>query len=301
MKQFSRNLILGLSAVSLISLMACTGNGLPTSLPSGLSSSLPGLVKASASPSASPAATPATSPSANPSTPSSEPTPAASAEPGNGVIKVEGEDLFNKYTVNYRVGMKWVYSLKMPGIALPNLSGLAGFSAQQIPDVNAILNGLSGGSSGSTGSSTPAAPSEMGEFTIEVTAVAGDMVTLSTQVKMTTEIPGGAPIKPSTSSFNKSNPGKMYSELGQNGNTNGTLKYSLVGPESVTVPAGSFSADKIAGMMNVTSSTGAGSVESTQESSLWMAVGTGMVKQENKSTTSGITVTTLLELKSFMP
>lgn len=281
-----------LSSTLLLSLLACNGQNLPANLPSSLPSNVPNLARPSAAPTA-PNASPTTAPAQSPVT---------APAPGQGEIKVIGSDLFNKYTVNYRVGMKWVYSLKMPGLSLPSLPAIPGFTTSQLPSNLSDLLNLGSGGSTSTGSSSGSTGSgELGEMTMEVTAIQGDLVTLSTAVKMTLSMPGGAPIKPSQTTFSKANPQKLYDSLAQSGDTNGTYTYSLIGPETVNVAAGSYGADKISGKLQASTSSSAGSTSIQQDSLIWMANNVGMVKQETKTTTAGIASTTVLELKSFTP
>jgi len=283
---------LWLSASLLLALAACNGQNLPSTLPTSLPSNLPALIRPSGTP-----ATPNTSATPAPGS-SVAPVPVTAPSPGQGEIKVVGADLFNKYTVNYRTGMKWVYSLKMPGFSLPSLPAIPGFTTSQLPsNLSDLLNIGTGGTGGSTSSNN----GELGEMTMEVKAVQGDLVTIATSVKMTLSIPGGAPIKPSETTFSKAEPQKLYSEIAKGGNTSGTYTYSLIAAESITVAAGSYSADKISGKLQASSSTDVGSVSSQQDSLLWMANNVGMVKQETKTMTSGITSTTVLELKSFVP
>lgn len=280
-----------LSATLLLALAACNGQNLPSTLPTSVPSNLPALIRPSGTPNATPApgSTDAPPPVAAPST-------------GQGEIKVVGADLFNKYTVNYRTGMKWVYSLKMPGFSLPSLPAIPGFTTTQLPsNLSDLLNIGSGGTSGGTSGGSTSSNGELGEMTMEVKAVQGDLVTMATAVKMNLNLPGGAPFKPTETTFSKAEPQKLYSVLAQSGNTNGTYTYSLIAAESLTVAAGSYSADKISGKLQAISSTGAGDVGSQQDSFLWMANQIGMVKQETKTVTAGISTSTVLELKSFTP
>ncbi len=286
-----------ISAILLLALAACNGQNLPNTLPTSLPSNVPALIRPSGTPTASPA--PGAAVATNPVTATA---PATTTTPGQGEIKVVGADLFNKYTVNYRTGMKWVYSLKMPGFSLPSLPAIPGFTTTQLPsNLSDLLNIGSGGTSGGTSGGSSNSNGELGEMTMEVTAVQGDLVTMATAVKMNFNLPGGAPFKPTETTFSKAEPQKLYSVLAQSGNTNGTYTYSLIAAESVTVTAGSYNADKISGKLQATSSTGAGDVSSQQDSLLWMANQVGMVKQETKTVTAGISSTTVLELKSFAP
>jgi len=284
-----------LSATLLLALAACNGQNLPSTLPTSVPSNLPALIRPSGTPNTTPAPGSAV---ANAPVTATAPVPPPAT--GQGEIKVVGADLFNKYTVNYRTGMKWVYSLKMPGFSLPSLPAIPGFTTTQLPsNLSDLLNIGSGGSSGGTSGGN--SNGELGEMTMEVKAVQGDLVTMATAVKMNLNLPGGAPFKPSETTFSKAEPQKLYSVLAQSGNTNGTYTYSLIAAESLTVAAGSYNADKISGKLQAVSSTGAGDVNSQQDSLLWMANQVGMVKQETKTVTAGISSTTVLELKSFTP
>lgn len=283
-----------LSATLLLALAACNGQNLPSTLPTSVPSNLPALIRPSGTP---------TSPNPNASA-----VPGASASPNTqGEIKVVGADLFNKYAVEYRTGMKWVYSLKMPGFSLPNIpSGagfpsIPGFSVTQIPDLSSIP-GLNLGAGASTGASAGASNGDLGEMIMEVKAVAGDQVTVTTEFKFTQSLLASFNLfKPTQSTFSKSNRGKMYEGIGSSNGTNGTLTYSLVGSESVSVPAGSYTADKISSKLATTTAVGSGSAESSQDTLLWMTSGVGLTKHESKTVIQGTTSSVLLELKSFTP
>ncbi len=287
-----------LSAPLLLFLAACNGQNLPANLPTSLPSNVPALIRPSGTP---------ISPN-----PNATPVPGASATPNTqGEIKVVGADLFNKYTVEYRTGMKWVYSLKMPGFSLPNIpSGagfpsIPGFSITQIPDLSNIpgLNLGAGTSAGtSAGASAGASSGDLGEMIMEVKTVAGDQVTVATEFKFTQSLLASFNLfKPTQSTFSKSNRGKMYEGIGSSNGTNGTLTYALVGSESVSVPAGTYSADKISSKLATTTAVGSANAESQQDTTLWMASGVGLVKHESKTVIQGSTSSVLLELKSFTP
>jgi hypothetical protein len=274
---FSASFILALS------LIGCDGTTVPANLPSALPSKL----------------AQANQPSGTPATAQSN-TPAAPAK-GEGIIEVIGSDLFNKYKVDYRTGMKWVYTLTMPGFALPSIPT---FNAKQIPsNISDLINSVNGGNSSGTGANNPTGNSSgsLGEMTLEVKSVVGELVTIETTINMSISVPGGSPLKPTTVTFNKSAPESMYSKISQSGDTNGTYTYSLIGPENITVAAGSYSADKLAGKLKATTSAAGSSVSTEQDSILWLAPGVGMVKQETKTMSSGIAITNILELKSFTP
>ncbi|MBT9547862.1 MAG: hypothetical protein IV090_20910 [Candidatus Sericytochromatia bacterium] len=285
-----------LSATLLLALAACNGQNLPSTLPTSLPSNSPALIRPSGTPNSTPA-TGAVVPPNSVTAPSS----------GQGELKVVGADLFNKYAVEYRTGMKWVYSLKMPGFSLPNIpSGagfpsIPGFSVTQIPDLSSIP-GLNLGAGASTGASAGASNGDLGEMIMEVKAVAGDQVTVTTEFKFTQSLLASFNLfKPTQSTFSKSNRGKMYEGIGSSNGTNGTLTYSLVGSESVSVPAGSYTADKISSKLATTTAVGSGSAESSQDTLLWMASGVGLAKHESKTVIQGTTSSVLLELKSFTP
>lgn len=198
-----------------------------------------------------------------------------------GKIQVIGAELFDKYPLNYRVGMQWVYSMKMPGVSLP---ALPGFNTSQLPNLSQLL---------------PSNTSEMGELTMTVTAIHGDLVTMETTVKMNITSPTSP--APTSVTFNKNTPAALYSQMNQDSKTTGTYTYTLIGPESVSVAAGTYQADKIKGRLEATTQIEAGTVNSNQDSLLWMAAGVGMVKQETTTVTAGVTATNILELKRFTP
>lgn len=288
-----------LSTALLMALAACNGVNLPATLPTSLPSRQP----------TSPSGAPATPqpPSATPA-PTTSTSPSTTATPApQGQIAVVGTDLFNKYTVEYRTGMKWVYSLKMPGFSLPNIPAIPGvpsipgFSIAQIPDLSNIpgLN-LGAGAGASAGAS--AASGELGDMIMEVKSIEGDQVTVATEFKFTQSLLASFNLFKSTqTTFSKNNRGKMYDNIGGGSGTSGTLTYSFVGSESVSVAAGTYSADKIASKLVTSTATGGGSAESQQDVNLWMSVGVGLVKHESKTVIQGSSSTVLFELKSFTP
>lgn len=278
MKLTRLTLAFSLALSTVLSLVACNGQNLPANLPSGVPSNLPGIIKPSGTP-ASGTPVPTGTPSAAPST-----APSGAPTAPQGKITVVGAELFTKYAINYRVGMKWVYSMKMPGVSMPSLPSIPGFNTSQIPNLSSLLP--------SSGSS-----SEMGELTLTVTAVNGDLVTIESAVKM--NITAIAPTQPSSVTFSKNSPAALYSAINQDSKTSGTYTYSLIGPESVTVAAGSYNTDKLKGRLEATTQTDSGSVSTTQDALLWMAVGIGMVKQEVTTVTTGVTTKNVIELKSF--
>lgn len=274
------------------SLMACNPVSLPSTLPTNPASSTEP-TEPSEEPSAEPGDTPAPNSSSDPSAlpapnPSASTTPTGDApavsEPGDGKIMISGANTFDAYSVDFKVGMKWVYSMKNE-IATPQINLPTGLPAGiQIPGFG--INSFT----------------DLGSLTMEVTNVTGNTVTIKTTTDIS--IPGAPPVEPQESTFDKSKGlSAMYSEQLASGQE-GTLNFSKVGSgESVSVKAGSYTADRIKALMKVTVDASGASVDFDQESMIWITSGVGMVKQETKSSidSSGVAVetTTLIELTSF--
>lgn len=276
---------LGLLAAATLSACVATGN-LTVNTP-----------KPSSSPSAGPSAQPSASPSAQGTpepTKSPQPTVSASASvEASGKLKVTGADVFNKYTMDFRTGMKWVYGMtsefKMPAIEIPgNISIPGGGSIPGLPT-----------SGGSGGTST----TDLGELTIEVIKVEGDLVTMRSQLvnKLSP-----APIPPSTTTFEKKNWAAAFAQATSEG-AEGTVTWTAAGSESVKVAAGSYSADIINGVFDITALQKGIRSDLDQVAKVWVANGVGMVKEEVKSNITGsgsagsvsTDTTTHIQLKSF--
>ena len=250
----------------------------------------------SAQPSAGPSSNPSSDPSSNPSAqpsdpPSATPNPNATAQPtaapstGSGKLTIQGSALFNKYNVNYRAGMKWVYGMRLADLAVPQIPSLPG---------GVTIPGLP--SSGGSGM-------DLGTMTMEVLKVEGETVTMQTTI-----VTNAAPtqIPPRTTTFQKSAMANLYTES-QGDGVEGTATWTAAGSESVTVPAGSYSADIINGVFDVTSLQNGVRADLDQTVKLWISNGVGMVKEEVKTSLSGTgsagsvqsDSTTIIELKSF--
>lgn len=265
--------VLSVSLMLLGSLAACDAN-LSVNLPNSQASPDPQA-------SVSPAPTVSAQPSAQPSTPqSAAPTAVPSSAP-QGALTIVGADLFDKYPLTFRQGMRWEYSMKMPSVAieLPQLPGglPAGF---EIPGF---------GGSGSGG--------EFGTLTMEVIRIDGNLVTMRTQVNTTLQ--GAAPpMQPTETTFEQRAIASLYTEAFVSGGE-GTMSWRADGSESVSVPAGTYSTDRIIGRLDAQ----ADAATTAQDITLWMAPNVGMVKQE--TTTMGSSgggsaaANTILELKSF--
>lgn len=271
------------AALLALSLSACDANisvNVPNPQPS-----------ASAQPSATPQSpAPATSPSpaasqapptAAPSTAAPSTAPVASAPPTSGQLTIVGADLFDKYPLTFRQGQRWEYSMKMPSVAV---------SVPQFP------GGLPGGIQipGIGGDS------EFGTLIMEVIRVDGSNVTMRTQVNTTLQ--GAAPpMDPKEVTFAQRSTASLYTEAFANGQ--GTMTWRADGSESLTVAAGSYSADRIKGRLDADLASGGASATATQDITLWMAPNVGMVKQQTITTSSGSTTSgsaeVILELKSF--
>lgn len=236
------------------------------------------------SPSAQPSAAPQSpNPTASPTAPVTAPSsaPVASAAPSNGQLTIMGADLFDKYPLTFRQGLRWEYSMKMPSVAvnIPQLPGglPAGF---EIPGI--------GGNS------------DFGTLIMEVVRVDGNNVTMRTQVNTTMQ---GAvpPMEPTEVTFEQRNTASLYTESFANGE--GTMTWRADGNENVSVPAGSYNADRIKGRLDANVASGGASATASQDITLWMAPNVGMVKQQTTSTSSGSSTTgsaeVILELKSF--
>jgi len=243
-------------------------------------------VPPSANPSARPDDMASVPPSANPS---QNPTPVASASAsGTGSLTITGQDLFNKYTINYHQGQKWVYRMTQPGtstsIPMPTL-----------PPGTSLPPGFNFPSSTSSGST------DLGELVWEVVKVEGDQVTMKTTTTVNT--PVGAQTTTKTTTSARSDFASQVTQSAATG-TEGTVTYTFgASGESVSVPAGSYTADRIDGVFKIKATSGGASGTSDTMVKLWITNGTGLVKYEAKSTTnaSGVTVdtTTLFELKSY--
>ncbi len=259
-----------LASIFLLGLLsACDPVNVPSPSPTSSSSLNPSAsptVDSSAQPSASPSASaPGTSasPTAQPSTPPST---------ANGKLTVIGANSFDDFNLEFREGMKWTYKMKLAGvdIAIPNLP----------PGVT--IPGLGGSSAGTN----------LGDFTMEVIKVNGNLITMRTDVN--TAIAGSPDPAPTESTFEKKNISAVYTESFVS-NGEGTLTWTSAGSESVTVPAGGYTAGVVNGRMNVT----ANGIQVNQDTKVWIANGVGMVKQEVVSEAAGTKSTTIVELQSF--
>lgn len=306
------NKIVFAASAAVLMLTGCFG----TNTNNTTGSTLPNMpnVTPSASPSASPSAAPnpagptPTSPAST--TPST--TPASTAPTtvsASGKLAVTNQDIFNKYNVEYRAGRKWVYSMKMPAINLGGIN-IPGFGTTQFGNINIPGLNIPGLGSGSgSGSASGSGSSELGEFTMEVVKVDGNMVTVRTSVNMSSQLPGGgSAMQPQEQTFPINEKSKLFSEMTQSAGTEGTLEWNRnVTSESVSVAGGNYTADKITGVMNVTSAQQGATANLKQDITTWIADGVGMVKQETKSSTAvsgggasgSIDVGVTLELKSF--
>jgi hypothetical protein len=301
------------ASVTVLMLTGCFG----TNTNNTTGSNLPNMpnVTPSTSPSASPSSAPnpagptPTSPAST--TPSSTPasTTPSSTPASGGKLLVTNQDIFNKYNVEYRTGRKWVYSMKMPAINLGGLN-IPGFGTTQFGNINIPGLNIPGLGSGSgSGSASGSGSSELGEFTMEVVKVDGNMVTVRTTVNMNENLPGGSSaMQDQEQTFPISEKSKLFSEMTQSAGTEGTLEWNRnPTPESVSVAGGNYTADKITGVMNVTSTQQGATANLKQDITTWIADGVGMVKQETKSNTAvsgggasgSIDVGVTLELKSF--
>lgn len=252
----------------------------------------------SAQPSSSPSSlTPASpDPSATPNPGSSStPTPTVSASAG-GKLVVSGADVFNGFSMDYKKGQKWVYKMTLKGLTI---------AAPSLPPGVSLPPGFS--LPGSSGSSDM----DLGEMSMEVIDVSGDTVTMKTDVKTTVGPSSGSAsasssIKPSTVSFKKNSMASLYSEVISAG-AEGTLNWTSGGTESVSVPAGSYSAGRVNGVMKVKSVQNGVTGDLDQTIAVWISNNVGMVKEEVKSNVSAsgsgasgsTNVTTVIELKSF--
>lgn len=283
-----KSLTTALLAVSVVSLAACTPTSLPSS-PNPSASPEPS-AEASAEPNAEQPGEDSTLPnddsSPDPSS-STEPdaeaseTPAASA---GGKLSVSGSEVFNQYSMDFHPGMTWVYKMSTE-VAVPNISVPSGLPAGvTIPNFG-VQDTM-----------------DLGTMTMEVISVSGNMVTIRTTVDASGASP--APIQPSESTFDKSKGmASFYSEQIGAG-MEGTLSWSKGSAgASVSVAAGTYTADMILGKMHVTANADGTSADLDQDIQLWMKSGEGMIKEEVKSTieSSGVNVdsTTTIELQSF--
>lgn len=282
LNKFSALSALGLAAA--ISLTACNPQMKFPTVPNPSASS-------SASPSPTTSSSPTTDPSPSPSAvASSTPTPTASASAAvGGNLVIKGGELFNKFNVNYRVGMKWVYGIRLADLAIPSIPGLP--SGVTIP-------GLPSGS-GSGGISS------LGEIGWEVISVDSNTVTI--KVSNTINTPAGTQNTQNNVTFEKGSQANLYSQAQAPG-TNGTVTWTLgASGESVVVPAGTYNADRIEGNFDVVSQTGGATGNLKQQVKTWINSTAGMVKQEVKSDISAsgggasgqTSTTTIIELKSF--
>lgn len=280
LNKFSALSALGLAAA--ISLTACNPQMKFPTLPNPSASG-------SASPSPTTSATPMPSDSASPVA-SSTPTPTVSASAAvGGQLTINGADLFSKYNLNYRVGMKWVYGLRLADLAIPSIPGLP--SGVTIP-------GLPTGT-GASGASS------LGEISWEVISTDNNNVTI--KVTTNTNTPVGTQTTNNNITFDKTKQANLYSQAQAPG-TNGTVTWTLgASGESVVVPAGTYNADRIEGNFDVVSQTGGATGNLKQQVKTWINSTVGMVKQEVKSDISAsgggasgqTSTTTIIELKSF--
>src|SRR5690606_35621798 len=112
----------------------------------------------------------------------------------------------------------------------------------------------------------------------------GNLVTTRTSVNITLAS-GAPPMQPTESTFEKTATANFYSEAFASGGS-GTLSWQADASESITVPAGSYSSDRIKGRMDVTVDSNGTQPKLKQDIKLGMAPGVGMVKQENVSSTA---------------
>lgn len=253
---------LSLASVCVLGLIsACDPVNVPNPTPTASSS-----IK----PSASPGVKPGTQPSVIPS-------PQASAAV-SGKITVTGAENFDAFNINYKPGMKWVYSMKLGGIEVPSLpAGITLPAGFEIP-------GFGGGDG------------DIGTFTMEVVSVNGNLITLRSDVSSSSATFPDTP--PTESTFEKKNASKVYAEAFAS-NGSGSLNWSSAGSESVTVPAGTYAAGLVRGTSEITVESG----QLKQNIRVWMVNNVGMVKETVNSETmaSGVSVKSdvTLELKSF--
>lgn len=285
-----KRFILALMSASLMVLSACETN---------VNASLSPNPGASASPAADPSAAPSADPSAGASanvnagvnlpgvavggnaSGSSTLNPNAALEE-NGALTVTGSDIFNKYDLQFSKGMKWVYGMKLDLGAVSTPSLPSGIS----------IPGMPGGSGGSS--------TDLGTFSMEVIDVQGDLVTFRTEVNNT--MAGAPEVPPSEKTVKMESASKMYVEAFQAAGS-GTLAWSSTGnSESISVPAGSYTADVITGKASIVLETATGGAMD-QDIKLWMDGTIGMVKEEvvTKTMSNGVSVdsTTVIELQSF--
>ncbi|MGV3526994.1 MAG: hypothetical protein ACO1RX_22450 [Candidatus Sericytochromatia bacterium] len=280
--------LISLATLVAASLSACDAN-VNVSVPSP---------SASASSSATPSASPSTSPSADPSTtPSAQP----SSAPQTGSITMVGADVFNNLKVDFKPGMKWVYGMK-------SAVGGISFGTQQLPPGFSLPPGVSipgvGGSGSGSGSASGSTNLDLGDMTLEVISVTGDMVTMRTTLSLKV---GAASPAPTETTFPKSEGlAKVFVQAAAQG-TSGTITFIAAGSESVTVPAQTYTAEKITATMDVTQTSGSATANVDQDLIYWMVNGIGFVKMQSKAKVSGsssggnaaVDTTTVIELKSF--
>lgn len=192
-----------------------------------------------------------------------------------------GSDVFNDVKIDYKPGQKWVYKMTLKGLAISLPAGLP--SGISFP-----------GSSGDT---------ELGEMTWEVLSIQGSMVTMRTHLDLKVG-PGSVP--DTTRTFDKDDRkalSRLYVES-QNSGTEGTATWTAGAAESVTVAAGNYSAQRINGVFDITSTSSNGArTKLDQTAKLWFTSSIGMVKEEVLTKISGSgaasDTTTVIELKSF--
>ncbi|HEY9840889.1 MAG TPA: hypothetical protein V6D23_10565 [Candidatus Obscuribacterales bacterium] len=270
-----------LSVVSVLAtISACTATA-------NIQGNLPNTNRPSGTPSVVPSARPTVQPNSRPSdVPSSNPSAEAS---GSGSLVITGQDLFNKYTVSYHAGQKWVYKMTQPNtgtsVAVPSLPpGVTLPPGFNIP-----------------GSSSSSSITDLGELVWEVISVDDAQVTMKTTTTVNTPVGSQTTTKTTTSA--RTNFASQISQSMATG-TEGTIVYTFgAGNESVSVPAGSYTADRIDGVFKIKTNVNGVSGTSDTNVKLWVTNEVGLVKYEAQSTTatSGVTVntTTLFELKSF--
>lgn len=270
-----------LASLIVLSATACTPTAGPSAPQPSASTSTSPDPNASVAPSANPSSNPSSSPASNPSAQPSASSGGVQAGAQSQLI-VTGESVFESYAVNYRPGMKWVYKMSLApiNIAAPSLPG--GISLPPGVSVPGISTGAT----------------DLGELVTEVVKVEGNLVTLRSEVKATAATSFPAPAASETT-FEVAKSSQQYAAAFYNGEE-GTLDWQKAASgESITVPAGSYTADRISGVMKIK----AQGADLQQNIKLWMSSGVGMVKEEVQSSTSAAgfssDTTTVIELKSF--
>lgn len=269
---FRHSVSLVCASLVLTSLSACDGN-FPLNLPDDLAKLLAGPDAGSdsdVSPS-NPFVRPASEVEAElRSGGSSASDPQSDKSSAQGRIDISGEEAFGPISVNYREGMKWVYQLKAPEVNVP------GFP---------------------TGIVNPSGSGELGTMTQEVIAVEGDQVTLEVLI----DVKAGSAVTDSRKrfSFSAGDHAALQSQAAFVGHGTGSITWARAGTERVSVPAGSYSAEKIKGDMNILAQENGVSVRIKNDMDIWMVSGIGMVKQTASQDNQGLVTTTETVLLSF--